>query len=151
MNIAWTLCTYVVRDGQLNPDVRTIPGVQDVVDVTQTIVFNALAWVFTGSASYAQNVADVAQGFFLDTHHGVSPSINYGQLIRGPGTQVGQYLGVLDFRGMVKVVNGIQVLRLGKASAWTPALESAMVSWTSHYVNWLETSALGQKAASAPK
>lgn len=151
MGIAWTLCTYVVRDGQLNPDVRTIPGVQDVVDVTQTIVYNALAWVFTGTNSYAQNVADVAQGFFLDSHHGVSPSINYGQLIRGPGTQVGQYLGVLDFRGMVKVVNGIQVLRLGKAPAWTPTLESAMVSWTTQYVNWLETSALGQKAASAPK
>lgn len=79
------------------------------------------------------------------------PELNYGQTIRGPGTQQGQFLGILDFRGMVKVVNGIQILKAAQSPDWTPAMDSQMVGWINQYVNWLQTNTLAQQAATAPK
>ena len=140
-----------MRDGKLNPDVRSLPGVQDLVDVPATVFYNSLAWVFNGADSYAQAVVSVLQRFFLDPNHGIDPSINFGQVIRGPGKQVGQYLGVLDFRAMVKVVNAVQVLRLSNAPAWTPEIDAAMTAWIKQYTNWVETSAIGVKASNAAK
>ena len=64
---------------------------------------------------------------------------------------MGQYLGVLDFRAMVKVVNAVQVLRLSNAPAWTPEIDAAMTAWVKQYTNWVETSAIGVKASNAAK
>ncbi|KAI5117626.1 hypothetical protein M0805_001269 [Coniferiporia weirii] len=146
----WTTCKYVVRDGLLNPDVRTLNGVNAIVDVSQSILYNAAANVLSGPATYAENAVHFMQNFFLDSKNGMHPRISYGQLIRGPGEQVGQYLGVIDFRGMVKVANAVQLMRAAKAPAWTDVMDAQMTSWTTQYVNWLGTNELGQKALSAP-
>lgn len=148
---AWTICPYVVRDGQLNPDVRLLNGVNAVADVTQSVVYNALAAVLSGSQSYAESAASFIQLFFLDSQNGVYPEVNYGQVIRGPGKLVGQYLGIIDFRAMVKVANAIGVMRAAKAPAWTSSLDSQMNNWSKQYVSWLQTSDLGKRAGSAPK
>lgn len=88
---------------------------------------------------------------FLDSKTGMHPRIAYGQLIRGPEEQVGQYLGVLDLRGMVKVANAIQILRALGMPAWTKTLDGQMTQWAKKYVQWLHSSPQGQRALSAPK
>lgn len=151
VSLAWTTCKYVTRDGKLNPDVRKLNGVNAIADASQSIIYNAIASVLTGTASYAQSAAHAIDVFFLDAQSGMHPSISYGQLIRGPQKQTGQYLGVLDFRGMVKVVNAVLILQGGKASAWTVSLNAKMEAWAAKYVNWLQTSAIGKKSISSPK
>ena len=149
--IAWTTCKYVTRDGKLNPDVRELHGVEAIADASQSIIYNAIAAVFTGTASYAQSAAQAINVFFLDVKTGMHPRIPYGQVIRGPQKQTGQYLGVLDFRSMVKVSNAILIMRAAKIPAWTSSLNSKMMSWTTEYLKWLQTSGIGKKAISAPK
>lgn len=79
------------------------------------------------------------------------PRVQYGQVIRGPGTQVGQFLGVIDLRGMVKIANAVAIMRAEKTSAWPSSVDSQLVSWATQYVKWMQTSDIGQKALSAPK
>ncbi|THH06239.1 hypothetical protein EW145_g4229 [Phellinidium pouzarii] len=147
----WTACPYVVRDGQLNPDVRTLNGVNAIVDVTQSIIYNGLSSVLSGSETAAQYAAKFMQVFFLDSTTGIHPRIEYGQLIRGPGAQTGQFLGLIDFRGMVKLANAVQIFRTAKTPAWTASLDTQMTAWTKQYVKWMQMDPIGQKALSAPK
>ncbi len=130
-------------------------GVNAVADVTQSVLYNALAAILapnSGDAkTYSKNAALFIQTFFLDSKAVVYPELQFGQLIRGPGKEVGQYLGILDFRGMVKVANAIQLLRAAKIPDWTTGLDSQMVAWSNKYMQWLASSDLGQQAGSAPK
>ncbi|EJD00425.1 chondroitin AC/alginate lyase, partial [Fomitiporia mediterranea MF3/22] len=147
---AWTTCKYVVKDGHINPDVREIPGVSNAADVAQSILYNAAAAVLSGSEDFSKTAAQFIQAYFLDARDGMHPRVAYGQVIRGPGTQQGQYLGLIDLRGMVKVVNAVQIMREANAPAWTSALDTQMVNWASQYVKWMQSDPLGQKALSAP-
>ncbi|KAL5501024.1 hypothetical protein ACEPAH_9411 [Sanghuangporus vaninii] len=146
----WTTCKYVVKDGHVNPDVRDITGVSNVADAAQSILYNAAAAVLAGSQDYSQTAVQFIQAFFLDSKNGMHPRVAYGQVIRGPGIQDGQYLGIIDLRGMVKVSNAVQIMRTAKDPAWTSALDAQMVNWAAQYVKWMQTDSLGQKALSAP-
>ncbi|KAH8104323.1 alginate lyase-domain-containing protein [Phellopilus nigrolimitatus] len=146
----WTTCNYVTKDGQLNPDVRLLNGVIAIVDVTQSVLWNVVASVLAGTSDTAQTAVQFMQDFFLDDKTGMHPRVAYGQVIRGPGQQVGEFLGVIDLRGMVKIANAIQIMRAAGTSAWTSTLDAQMVAWTQQYVKWLQSSSIGQTALSAP-
>lgn len=119
--------------------------------MTQSVIYNSISSVISGSATAAQDAANFMQVFFLDSATGMHPRIEYGQLIRGPGAQIGQFLGVIDFRGMVKLANAVQIFRIANTPAWTASLDAQMTAWTKQYVKWMQTDPIGQKALSAPK
>ncbi|KAI0662686.1 chondroitin AC/alginate lyase [Cubamyces menziesii] len=146
----WTTCPYVVRDGQVNPDVRTLPDSPAAVDMTQSVLYNAVAYGVQKTRAYSQNVAKFIDAFFLTPATAMNPNMNYGQQVRGPGKdhQIGTYTGILDLRGLVKVVNAIQILKAAASPDWTAARDKAMTSWMKSYVSWLQNSALGQQTAS---
>ena len=83
----------------------------------------------------------------------MTPNMNFGQMVRGPGKdhQLGTFTGVLDLRGIVKVVNAIQLLKAANSPDWTSARDQAMVTWVKSYISWLETSDLGKQVASKAK
>lgn len=81
----------------------------------------------------------------------MSPALKYGQLIRGPGQNKGQFLGVLDFRGMVKVVNAIQLLKATDSPDWTATRDKNMNAWTQQYITFLQNDSIGKEAQQAPK
>ena len=121
--------------------------------MSQSVVFNAITYALQKNRAYSQNVAKAIDTFFLSPSTGMHPNVNFGQLVRGPGKahQVGTFTGILDLRGMVKVVNAIQLLRSTKSPDWTSAREQAMTSWMQSYVSWLQTSDLGKEVASKAK
>jgi hypothetical protein len=145
------MCPYVVRDGRVNPDVRNPHAVQSVVELAQAIQYNGFAYAFTSSATYAASVTKFIKTFFLDPKVGMNPSIKFGQVIRGPGKQEGQYLGILDFRGMVKIANAVKVLKASGTGEWSADTDKQFKSWMSGYANWLTTSDIGKKGSAAPK
>ncbi|KZT10090.1 uncharacterized protein LAESUDRAFT_748017 [Laetiporus sulphureus 93-53] len=76
---------------------RSIPTCATCIALSQlqmpeSIIYNAIASVLTGSASYAQSAASAINVFFLDAQSGMHPRISYEQVIRGPQKQTGQYL-----------------------------------------------------------
>ena len=54
-----------MRDGQFNPDVRTVDDVGEFDDLSNAILFNALAWAINGSSVYSANVAKFVNTWFL--------------------------------------------------------------------------------------
>ncbi len=153
MDVAWTTCPYVVRDGKVNPDTDMLVGPDNTQHMSQSVIYNAIAFTLQKTAKYSQNVAKSIDTFFLSTTTGMNPNVNFGQLVRGPGKdhQIGSFTGILDLRGIVKVVNGIQLLRNGKSSDWTTARQQAMTSWMTSYVGWLQGSTIGKETASKAK
>jgi hypothetical protein len=82
----------------------------------------------------------------------MNPNMNFGQVIRGPGAsgRTGTFTGILDARGMVKVVNAIGIVRTANSPDW-PALDGLMIKWANEYVSWLINSPSGKKAVTRPK
>ncbi|KAI0639288.1 chondroitin AC/alginate lyase [Trametes polyzona] len=146
----WTTCPYVVRDGKRNPDVDTLPDSRDFVSMSQSVLYNGVAYGLQKTRSYSQNVARFVDAWFLTPATAMNPNVNYGQLVRGPGKahQIGTYTGILDIRGLVKVVNAMQIMRATASPDWTAARDKAMSNWIKTYVSWLENSSLGKEAAS---
>ncbi|GBE78323.1 predicted protein [Sparassis crispa] len=148
----WTTCPYQVRDGKLNPDVRSLPDSPAVIDMTESVFYNCVAYVLQKTSTFSKNAAGFIDAFFLSPSTAMNPNLNFGQLVRGPGQdhQIGTFTGVLDLRGMVKVINGIQMLKAARSPDWTSARDKGMLAWTNQYVSWLQTSDIGKQTAAAP-
>ncbi|CAE6462698.1 unnamed protein product [Rhizoctonia solani] len=173
----WTSCPYKPRDGKVNPDTREIKSSAYVIQMSQSVLWNAIAAVASGSNHHDKSAADFIDAFFLDNKSRMNPKIEFGQVVRGPpGTQAGSYMGILDMRALVKVVNAILVLRETQSPYWTQdhdekmktwatqyiqSVEASaspywnqdrdakMKTWATQYVQWVEASAVGKKAARA--
>ncbi|KAF7329577.1 Chondroitin AC/alginate lyase [Mycena kentingensis (nom. inval.)] len=140
----WTTCPYVNRDGQFNPDRLTINDIGAFFNVSDAILYNALAHSFENKSSsvYSQRIVKIVETWFLDATTGMNPNLNFAQMIRGPNGMAA-HTGVLDLKGMSKVVSGILILRLMKSEDWTDDIDARMVAWAKEYVTWLETNKLG--------
>ncbi|CAE6455578.1 unnamed protein product [Rhizoctonia solani] len=146
----WTSCPYKARDGKVNPDTREIKSPAYVIQTSQSVLWNAIAAVASGSQVHDKFAADFINAFFLDDKSRMNPKIEYGQVVRGPpGTQAGSYMGVLDMRPLVKVVNAVLVLREIQSPYWTQDSDTKMKTWATQYIQWIEASAVGKKAARA--
>jgi hypothetical protein len=44
-----------------------------------------------------------------------------------------------DLKCMTKIVSGLLILRGGSSAEWTSELDSALLSWTKTYIEWLTT------------
>lgn len=147
----WTTCKYVFRDGQVNPDRTTINDFQSFFNLSDAVLYNALASTFQNQPSsiYTQNIAKFINTWFLDANTSMNPNLNYAQMNRGPNGQVGEYTGILDLRGFTKIAAGILILRKRGSSDWTADIDSQMVAWCKEYINWLQTAPTAKQAAAA--
>ncbi|KAG9113181.1 hypothetical protein FRC07_007810 [Ceratobasidium sp. 392] len=110
--------------------------------MSDSIFFNAMAWVITNDNTYASNAASEINTWFIDPSTAMTPHLNYAQLERGPGVQKGQHTGVLDLKCMTKLVSGVLMMRNGSAPAWTSDLDQGLNSWVTQYLQWLNTAQL---------
>lgn len=149
---AWTSCPYKSRDGKVNPDTREIKSSTYIGQMSQCVLWNAIAAVASGSKSHEKSASEFINAFFLDNKSKMNPRVEFGQVVRGPpGTQAGSYMGILDMRSLVKVVNAILVLRETQSPYWTQDRDAKMKTWAAQYTQWVEASAVGKKAARAAK
>ncbi|OBZ78723.1 hypothetical protein A0H81_00669 [Grifola frondosa] len=66
----------------------------------------------------------------------------------GRGTPMGTFTGILDLRGIVKVVNSILLLKASGSPDWTSSRDKAMTAWMGKYISWLQVSVIGKETAS---
>lgn len=149
--LAWTTCNYKGNDGRVNPDTREIPDVSSINLVSDAVLWNSLASLIEPNSNGASNVAHFINAYFLDNSTAVTPSVAYGQLVRGPGQLNDSYTGILDFRGVVKVSNAVAILRDVKDRSWSTDYDSKMTLWARAYMLWLVNSESGKKARDAAK
>ncbi|KAG9086917.1 hypothetical protein FS749_003284 [Ceratobasidium sp. UAMH 11750] len=145
----WVTCPYYDRDGVFNPDARLINDTGIFQAMSDSVFFNTMAWVITNDNTYASNAASAIKTWFIDPATAMNPNLNYAQLERGPGKQVGQHTGLLDLKCMTKIVSGVLMMRNGSAPAWTSDLDAGLNAWVTKYLVWVTTAELSlqEKAA----
>ena len=123
------------------------------LNMAESTLFNSIAYVLQNSRNYAQNAANILNTFFLNPATAMNPNMNYGQVVRGPGPdgQKGTFTGILDMRGNVKTINGIQAVKAAGSPEWTNARETGITKWMSDFYQWITTSDIGKFTASRPK
>jgi Alginate lyase len=128
-------------------------GPNGMNDMSQAVLYNALSYAITGTRSYSQRAVSFIDAFFLTKATALTPNINYGQIVRGigPEHQVGTFTGILDMRGMIKIVNAIMALKGAKSPDWDDGRDAALRDWMTRYVQWLETSPIANKTANSAK
>jgi hypothetical protein len=145
------MCPYVRRDGLFNPDARMVNDTGAFQAMTDSIFYNALAWSFNKESTYATNIANAINTWFINPDTLMTPHLNYSQLLRGPGEQQGSHTGVLDLKCMSKLVSGVLLLRQGQAPEWTSTLNDGLNTWVKQYIVWLTTNSLALEEKAAPK
>ncbi|KAK7042641.1 chondroitin AC/alginate lyase [Favolaschia claudopus] len=147
----WKTCPYVFRDGQVNPD-RWLPNdFQSFFNLSDAVLYNAIASTFQNDSSskYSQNAVKFINTYFLDPRTAINPNLNYAQMNRGPNGQHGEYTGILDLRAFAKIASGILILREHKNPDWTSDIDSKIIAWCKKYIEWLQTAPIAKQAASA--
>lgn len=153
MMLAWTLCPYVGRDGQVNPDVRTLHGPAAINTFSQAVLCIAVGFALRDEPSLSEKFANFMENLFVNETTKMNPNVAFGQMVRGPGGSGGQgsFTGLLDLRGLVKVVNAVMIMESKQNPHWTSDLANAMTLWTGEYLQWLSSSKIAHFAATRPK
>ncbi|KII91574.1 hypothetical protein PLICRDRAFT_105018 [Plicaturopsis crispa FD-325 SS-3] len=143
-------CQYYTRDGIFNPDHTLVTDNAGFGLLSDTVLYNAIAWALTGQSNYSTTVANYVSTWFLNPDTAMLPNLNYGQLHRGPTGQNGSHTGVLDLKNMAKIVSGLLILRNGNSTAWTSDLNTKMESWMKEYISWLTTAPIALEEGAYP-
>ena len=137
---------FVRRDGQTDPLVAQYPDETDLDQTVATVTTLAHAYALLGDQSAASRAAVLLRTFFLDPSTAMAPDATYSQVVPGQSQVRGD--GVLDTRVFIRLVDDLTLL--AGSTGWTPADNAAMSRWLSSFLDWLQTSPVGQAARAEP-
>ena len=106
----------------------------------------AMAYYFTGTATYAAHAAQLLEVWFLNPATMMNPNLNHAQIQLGYNT--GSSSGLIDARNMYGLVDALGLL--SSSSAWTTKDRAGMTAWMTQYNTWLQTSSFGKTEKAAP-
>jgi hypothetical protein len=132
---------------------RNAAAIQALAEAT---FLNGIVYGLKGDTRAGAHVRDFIYRWFIDPSTSMTPDLRYGQLIRGPPSQssADSFTGVLDLRGIVKVLNAMIIVLARQSSdnqIMSETFRSSVRSWVSKYREWLRSSGPGKTAASRPK
>lgn len=136
---------YIRRDGERNPEIEKITDHKNLDDMISDVETLALAYYFRGDEQYAKRAAALLRGFFLDPAMRMNPNLNFGQGI--PGVTTGRGIGLIETRGLTRVVDSIGLLQGSKAL--TDADKRGLQDWFGKFLEWMLESKNGREEAAA--
>ncbi len=98
-----------------------------------TVFALGTAAFFLDDTRYAQRAARVINTWFINPKLRMNPSLEYAQAI--PGSNTGLASGIIDGRGFIRVVQGMEFL--AQTGAWDPKEQAAVHKWFDEYLRWL--------------
>ena len=136
---------YLRKDGETNPEVKEYKDKDYLPTLCEAVYTLSLANYFSEENKYALHAIKLLQVWFLDTATKMNPNLNFGQAIKGQNT--GRGAGLIDTRHFVKLIDGINLLKQsGKLSTKD---FSALQSWFTEFLNWMQTSKVGKEEMNA--
>jgi hypothetical protein len=136
---------YIRRDGERNPEINKITDHQVMDRMVAAVESLALAYYFKGDEAYADKAARLLRAWFLDPATRMNPNLEYGQGI--PGVNTGRGIGLIETRGLTRVVDAVGLL--AGAKAWTEADQRGLQDWFARFLQWMRDSNNGRDEAAA--
>ncbi|PYF72398.1 alginate lyase family protein [Pedobacter nutrimenti] len=131
---------YIRKDGERNPEIRTITDGTYLSDLNNKCKFLSLAYYFTNTEKYAAKASQLMQIWFLNPETKMNPNLNYAQAIRGVND--GRGIGIIETRSLADLADWAGLLT-GSAS-WNTKEMQGLKDWYKQYLNWMMTSKNGQ-------
>jgi hypothetical protein len=136
---------YVRHDGERNPEINKITDHRNIGAMPDSVETLALAYYFTGDETYAAKATEFLRVWFLDPATRMNPSFEYAQFV--PGVNLGRGIGLIESRGLVRVVDAVGLLAGSKA--WTEADQRGLEKWFAEFLRWMQESEHGRAEAAA--
>src|SRR5439155_3127017 len=105
----------------------------------------ALAYYFKGDEAYATKAVQLLRAFFLDPATRMNPNLEYAQFI--PGINTGRGIGLIETRGLTRVVDAVGLLAGSKA--WSESDQRNLDHWFAEFLRWMLESKNGRDEAGA--
>lgn len=136
---------YVRRDGERNPEIDRITDHRAMDQMVAAVERLALAAYLGGDHRYAARAARLLGVWFIDPDTRMRPHLQYGQFI--PGVNTGRGIGLIETRGLTRVVDAVGLLE--GTSASSAADGRALREWFGRFLDWMRESAHGRDEAAA--
>ena len=136
---------YIRRDGERNPEINRITDHLAIDGVVSSVRTLALASYLGGETKYCEKAAALLRAFFVDPATRMNPHLEYAQFI--PGVNTGRGIGLIETRGLTRVVDAIGLLEA--SSAWRPEDDRDLRDWFSRFLAWMRESRNGRDEAAA--
>jgi hypothetical protein len=131
---------YIRKDGKINPETRTTKSdLPSMIEMARRVEILATAYNQSGNEKFAESAILQIKAWFLDEQTAMLPHLEHAQMVKGQNT--GRSYGVIDTWWMVRVVDSVPYLR--HSDKWTAEMETGLLSWFTHYLNWLLNSEFG--------
>src|SRR6266571_1311206 len=136
---------YIRRDGERNPEINKITDHHSLDQIEASVETLALAYYFKGDEAYATKAVQLLRAFFLDPATRMNPNLEYAQFI--PGVNSGRGIGLIETRGLTRVVDAVGLLAGSKAL--TNDDERGLRNWFGEFLQWMLDSKNGREEAAA--
>ncbi|HXT64267.1 MAG TPA: alginate lyase family protein [Pyrinomonadaceae bacterium] len=136
---------YIRRDGERNPEINKITDHKSLDDLENSVETLALAYYFKGDEAYATKAVALLRQFFLDPATRMNPNLQYAQFI--PGVNTGRGIGLIETRGLTRVVDAIGLLAGSKSL--TADDERGLRDWFGKFLQWMLDSKNGREESAA--
>jgi hypothetical protein len=136
---------YIRRDGERNPEINKITDHEAMDDMVSSVETLALAYYFKSDEVYAAKAVSLMRAWFLDPATKMNPNLQFGQGI--PGITTGRGIGLIETRGLTRVVDAAGLLACSKALTETD--KRGIEDWFVKFLTWMQESKNGKDEAAA--
>jgi hypothetical protein len=136
---------YIRRDGERNPEINKISDHQSLDRMVSAVETLTLAYYFDRDEACAAKAAQLLRAWFVDSATRMNPNLQYAQAI--PGVNSGRGIGLIETRGLTRVVDAIGLLAGSKA--WIESDQRNLEQWFATFLQWMLESTNGRDEAAA--
>jgi hypothetical protein len=130
---------FLRKDGQVNP-ARFTANRNALGSMCDAVFTLGTAAFFLDDPRYAQRASRLINTWFINPKLRMNPNLDYAQAV--PGVNTGRGNGILDGRGFIRAIQGIEFL--AQTGSWDPKEQAAVHKWFEEYLRWLIHSSAGE-------